>query len=191
MGKSKRKSGQFAAPGDRLGVIEEFMPGSGTYVEEGTIHSKTVGYTLLDMENRKVSVYPLSQAVNVPKVGSTVIGQVSDTKSKTSIMRIFQIGKKTLSGVFSGILYISDASASYVDSMFDVCKTGDIVKAKVVSKANRTFHLSTAESDLGVIYAFCSQCGHMLSLKAQKMQCPRCGRIEKRKISSDYGKEGM
>jgi len=191
MGKSKRKSGQFAAPGDRLGVIEEFMPGSGTYVEEGTIHSKTVGYTLLDMENRKVSVYPLSQAVNVPKVGSIVIGQVSDTQSKTAMLRIFQIGNKMLSGVFSGVLYISDASASYVDSMFDVCKTGDVVRAKVVSKANRTFHLSTAESDFGVIYAFCSRCGHMLSLKAHKIQCPQCGRIEKRKVSSYYDMESM
>jgi exosome complex component CSL4 len=191
MVKSKRKSGQFTAPGDRLGVIEEFMPGSGTYVEEGAIHSKTVGYTLLDMLNRKVSVYPLSQTVNVPKVGSTVIGQVLDTQSKTATIRIFQIGKKMLSGVFSGILYISDASASYVDSMFDVCKTGDIVKAKVVSKANRTFHLSTAENDFGVLYAFCSQCGHMLSLKIQKMHCPQCGRIEKRKIASDYGKEDL
>jgi len=191
MGKSKRKSGQFTAPGDRLGVIEEFMPGSGTYVEEGTIHSKTVGYTLLDMLNRKVSVYPLSQAVNVPKVGSIVVGQVLDTQSKTAMIRIFQIGKKMLSGVFSGILYISDASGSYVDSMFDVCKTGDIVKAKVVSKANRTFHLSTAESDFGVLYAFCSQCGYMLSLKGRKMQCSRCGKIENRKTSSDYGKEDM
>ena len=191
MGKSKRKSGQFTAPGDRLGVIEEFMPGSGTYVEEGTIHSKTVGYTLLDMLNRKVSVYPLSQAVNVPKVGSIVVGQVLDTQSKTAMIRIFQIGKKMLSGVFSGILYISDASGSYVDSMFDVCKTGDIVKAKVVSKANRTFHLSTAESDFGVLYAFCSQCGYMLSLRGRKMQCSRCGKIENRKTSSDYGKEDM
>jgi exosome complex component CSL4 len=191
MSKSKRKSGQFTAPGDRLGVIEEFTPGSGTYVEDGTIHSKTIGYTLLDMMNRKVSVYPLSQAANVPKVGSTVIGQVSDTQSKTAMLRIFQIGKKMLSGVFSGILYISDASSSYVDSMFDVCKTADIVKAKVISKANRTFHLSTAENDLGVIYAFCSQCGNMLSRKGQNMQCPQCGKTEKRKISSDYGKEDM
>lgn len=191
MSKSKRKSGQFTAPGDRLGVIEEFMPGSGTYVEEGTIHSKTIGYTLLDMMNRKVSVYPLNQTANFPKVGSTVIGQVLDTQSKTAMIRIFQIGKKMLSGVFSGVLYISDAASSFVDTMFDVCKTGDIVKAKVVSKANRTFHLSTAENDLGVIYAFCSQCGHMLSLKGQKMQCPQCGKIEKRKISSDYDKENM
>jgi len=191
MVKSKRKSGQFTAPGDRLGVIEEFVPGSGTYVEEGTIHSKTVGYTLLDMENRKVSVYPLSQAVSVPKVGSIVVGQVLDTQNKTAMLRIFQIGNKMLSGVFSGVLYISDASASYVDSMFDVCKTSDIVRAKVVSKANRTFHLSTAEGDFGVICAFCSQCGHMLSLKAQKMQCPQCGKIEKRKVSSYYGMENM
>lgn len=76
----------------------------------------------------------------------------------------------------------------YVDSMFDVCKAGDVLRATVISDKNRTFHLSTKEKDLGVVYAFCSQCGYMLEPRRQGMHCSRCGRIERRKTAFDYGK---
>lgn len=187
MRESERKSGQFVVPGDQLGVIEEFMPGSGTYVESGVIHSKVTGRTLLDMLNKKVSVYPLIHGVSVPKVGSIVVGQVSDVQSKLAILRISQIAKKLLSGNFTGMLHISDVSPDYVETMYDVGKPGDIMRAKVISNMNRTHHLSTSEKNLGVIYAFCSQCGHMLTLRRQGLRCAKCGKIEKRKIASDYG----
>lgn len=186
---SERKSGQFVVPGDQLGVIEEFMPGSGTYVEAGVIHSKVTGRTLLDMLNRKVSVYPLIHGVSVPKVGSIVVGQVSVVQNKSAILRISKIGKKLLSGNFTGILHISDVSLDYVETMYDVCKPGDIMRAKVISTMNRTHHLSTSEKNLGVIYAFCSQCGHILTLERRGLRCPNCGKIEKRKTASDYGKD--
>ena len=184
----KKKSGQFVVPGERLGVIEEFIPGPGTYVEQGTIYSKTTGFTLLDTLNKRVSVYPLTHEVGIPRTGSTVIGQVSDTRSKTAMLRILKVGKRPVSGFFTGILHISDASPSYVQTMFEVCKTGDIMRAKIVSDRNRVYHLSTAEETLGVIYAFCSQCGHILSLRRMAMRCTNCGKIEKRKTASDYGK---
>ena len=187
MSRSERKSGQFVVPGDRLGVIEEFTPGPGTYVEHGTIHSKITGRTLLDMLNKKVSVYPLIPAVSVPRTGSTVLGQALDVKSRTAMLRILKVGNRQLSGFFTGVLHISDVSPSYVETMFNVCKTGDIMRAKVISEKNRTFHLSTAEKNLGVVYAFCSQCGHILLLRGLRMRCLRCGNIEKRKVTSDYG----
>jgi len=189
MSMSERKSGLFVVPGDRLGVIEEFTPGPGTYVEQGTIHSKITGCTLLDMLNKKVSVYPLVQAASVPQIGSIVSGQVLDVKSKKAVLRILQIGKKSLSGFFTGILHISDVSPSYVETMFSICKTGDIMKAKVISDKNRTFYLSTAEKNFGVIYALCSRCGHALRLGEQGMRCSRCGSIERRKVPLDYGEE--
>jgi len=187
MSQSERKSGLFVAPGDRLGVIEEFTPGPGTYVEQGTIHSKITGCTLLDMLNKKVSVYPLVQAANVPQVGSIVSGQVLDMENKKAVLRILQVGKRSLSGFFTGILHISDVSPSYVDTMFSVCKTGDIMRAKVISNKNRTFYLSTAEKNLGVIYALCSICGNILRLGKRGMRCSRCGNIENRKVPPDYG----
>ena len=188
MNRSERKSGVFVAPGDLLDVIEEFTPGPGTYVEHGTIYSKITGCTLLDMLNKKVSVHPLVRVASVPQIGSMVSGQVLDMKGKKAVLRITQIGQRSLSGFFTGILHISEASAGYVDTMSSVCKTGDIMRAKVVSDKNRTFHLSTAEKNLGVIQAACSRCGHVLQQGKRGLQCSSCGNIERRKASTDYGK---
>jgi exosome complex component CSL4 len=186
---SKEESSQFVLPGERLGVIEEFIPDAGTYVKDGVIYSKVVGRALLDLTNKRVSVFPLIQGATVPKVGSTVLGQVSNAQSDSVGVRIFKIGDKSLSGIFTGVLHISDVQMRYVDSMFDVCKQGDILRAEVISEKNKVYHLSTKEKNLGVIYAFCSQCGYLLELRRQVMHCPRCGRIEKRKTALDYGKE--
>ncbi len=188
MDEDKKKSGQFVVPGERLGVIEEFTPGPGTYTEQGVVYSKIVGCALLDMLNKKVSVYPLMHAASVPRMGSIVTGQVSDVQGKRSTLRIFKIGEKALTGFFSGVLHVSEASPRYVETMFDVCKTGDIMRAKVISEKNRTYQLSTADNDLGVILAFCSACGHVLTLTRQNMQCVKCGKSEMRKTASDYGK---
>jgi exosome complex component CSL4 len=185
---SKRKSGQLVVPGDRLGVIEEFEPGPGTYVEEGTIYSLTTGRALMDVLNKKVTVFPGVKVSVVPRVGSDVLGQVLEVQNKQAVVRIFQVGDHAINGFFSGLLHISDVSPRYVESMYDVCKAGDIVRAKVISDKNRVFHLSTNERDLGVVYAFCSRCGNALSLRKFRMNCSVCGNLERRKSASDYGK---
>ncbi|MEM3442417.1 MAG: exosome complex RNA-binding protein Csl4 [Candidatus Bathyarchaeia archaeon] len=184
---SERKSGQFVLPGERLGVIEEFIPDAGTYIREGIIHSKFVGHALLDFLNKRVTVHPL-RGIKVPWVGSIVLGQVSNVQSENAAVRIFKLGGKQLSGIFTGILHVSDVQLRFVESMFDVCKPGDIIRAKVISEKNRVYHLSTKDRNLGVIYAFCSQCGYMLEQKRQNMFCPRCRKVEKRKTALDYGK---
>lgn len=184
---TKRQSGQFVTPGNLLGVIEEFTPGQGTYIENGRIYAKVSGRTLLDMQNKTVSVYPLARLVRIPQIGSIITGQVSSIQNKTAHVRIFKIGKDLISGVFSGLLYISDVSRSYVDSLHDAFKPGDIIRAKVISEKNRTFHLSTVDKHLGVLYAYCSQCGEFLQQKRYKLHCSACGRIEKRRFAGDYG----
>lgn len=185
---SERKSGQFVLPGERLGVIEEFIPDTGTYVKDGVIHSGVVGRALLDLLNKRVSVFPLVRGARVPKIESIVLGQVSSVQTENTSVRIFKIDDEPLSGLFAGVLHISDVQLRYVESMFDVCKPGDIIRAKVISEKNRVYHLFTKDKNLGVVYAFCSQCGHTLELKRQAMNCPRCGKIEKRKTALDYGK---
>ena len=181
-----RKNGTFIVPGDYLGVIEEFTPGQGTYIDEGRIFAKVSGRTLLDLQNKTVSVYPLVRGAKVPKVGSIVTGQVLSLQNKTANIRIFKIGKEYISGVFSGLLYISDVSRSYVDSIHDACKPGDIIRARVISEKNRIYHLSTTDKNLGVLYAFCSNCGAMLQKKRYKIYCPKCEKIEKRRVAIDY-----
>lgn len=182
------KTGQLALPGERLGVIEEFTPDAGTFVKEGVIYSKVVGRVLIDLAHKRVTVHQLTHGAKVPITGSTVVGQVASAQSETAGMRIFEIGAEEVSSGFMGILHISDAHIRYVDSMFDVCKPGDIVRAKVISEKNRTYHLSTKDRNLGVIYAFCSNCGTLLEQRRQGMHCPKCGRLERRKTAADYGR---
>ena len=185
----EQKSGHLVVPGERLGVIEEFIPDSGTYVKDGVIYSKIVGRSLLDLLNKRVSVYPLVNGELVPKVSTTVVGQIGNAQSDNVLVRIFKIENKRLSGEFSGILHISDVSDRYIDSMNDVCKPGDIVRAKVISGKNRIFHLSTNDKNLGIVYAFCSRCGNLLEPQRYELHCPKCGNTENRKIAPDYGKE--
>lgn len=186
---SGQKGGDLVLPGERLGVIEEFVPDVGTFVKDGVIYAKLVGRSMLDLATRRVSVRPVGRGVVVPRVGDTVMGQVSMVQPENAGVRIFQVGDRELTGVFSGVLHVSDVHLRYVDSMFEVCKAGDILKARVISEKNQVCHLSTKDKDLGVAYAFCSSCGGMLEARRQGMHCPKCGRIERRKIVSDYGKE--
>jgi len=185
----QKSSGNLVIPGERLGVIEEFIPDSGTYVKDGVIYSKIVGRALMDLMNKRVSVYPLVHGATIPKVSMTVMGQVGNAQSDNVLVRIFRVGPKKISGVFTGILHISDVQDRYVDSMNEVCRTGDIIRAKVISEKNQVYHLSTVEKDLGVVYGFCSLCGNLLEPQRHEMRCIKCGNVEMRKTALDYGKE--
>ncbi len=187
---SEQRSGNLVLPGERLGVIEEFIPDSGTYVKDGVIYAKIVGRALMDMLNRKVAVYPVKEGAVVPKLGIIVVGQVGNAQSDNVLVQIFEVGaKRKMTGTFGGILHISDVSDRYIDSMNEVCKPGDIIRGKVISEKNQIFHMSTADKNLGVLHAFCSRCGNVLEQRKHEMHCTKCGNIERRKTAMDYGKQ--
>ena len=182
-----KKYEKFITPGDRLGVIEEFLPGSGTYVDNGNIYSLTTGHTVMDVPKREVSVRPLVHMPVILKTGDIIIGQMTSVQDRNGTVRIFQINEKTVYA-FSGIMHVSDVSMNYVKTMSDAFKVGDIVRAKVISTANREFHLSTQDDDLGVIQASCSYCGHQLVKQKDQLQCSYCKRTAQRKITANYEK---
>lgn len=178
-----RKSGNFVFPGDYLGVIEEFLPREGTYVEDGEIYSSTTGHLLLDLNDRRISVYQKTRTPLIPREGNLVLGKVTNTRDKNLAMRIFQIEDKTLHNFFDGIMHISDVSKGYIKRMTDAYKIADIVRAKVISTKNREFHLTTQGDELGVIQAKCSFCGYNLILDKNRFKCLQCKKIRKRKIA--------
>ena len=184
------RQGTFVTPGERLSVIEEFFPGQGTYVDGGDIRASRAGFLLLNLSDRKITVFrPLEPrgASSVPRPGSTVIGEVSNTHQNYSLIRIWMVGQRHLSSFFTGLLHISNVGLS-VKSMFNVCRPGDIVRARVISVKNRIRHLSLAGRRFGVIYAFCTACGSLLKAREdKKLICENCGSLERRKLASDYG----
>jgi len=187
----EQKSGYIVLPGERLGVIEEFIPDSGTYVKDSIIYSKIVGQALMDLLNKRVSVYPLINCVVTPKVGTIVLGQVGNAQSDNALVKIFKVGNKNISGIFGGIIHISDVSDRYINSMNEVCRSGDIIRAKVISEKNQIYHLSTQDRNLGVLYGFCSRCSTVMNIDRYDVRCPKCGSIEKRKTAIDYGNEPL
>jgi len=181
-----RKSGNLVVPGEKLGVIEEFIPDSGTYEENGIIHSKRTGYVLMDYKNKKLSVYPKAHNLNVPKIGGLVVGEVTGVQNSMATVRIFKVEKKLISGSFTGMIHVSDTNFSYTENMFDAFRVTDIVRAKVISDKNGVYHLSTKGETLGVLQSFCSKCGGSLAIKGNKLQCDKCENVESRKLASDY-----
>ena len=179
----------FVVPGEELCVAEEFMPGPGTYESGGTVYSDLTGDRVVDLNSRTVRVIAKAKTPIMPTDGSTVIGQVTNAHDKSAIISIFKVDSEILGRPFTGILHISSASPRYERNMEDVCKTGDMIKAKVFNDKNRIPELTTAGRGLGVIRAYCSRCGNLLVLVNRRLQCRECGNTEHRRLVDDYGVE--
>lgn len=179
----------FVVPGEELCVAEEFMPGPGTYESGGTVYSDLTGDRVVDLNSRTVRVIAKAKTPIMPTDGSTVIGQVTNAHDKSAIVSIFKVDSEILGRPFTGILHISSASPRYERNMEDVCKTGDMIKAKVFNDKNRIPELTTAGRGLGVIRAYCSRCGNLLVLVNRRLQCRECGNTEHRRLVDDYGVE--
>jgi len=185
----ERKAGAFVYPGEQLGVIEEFLPGAGTYIENGEIYSSGTGRLSLDFNRKEISITAQTHLPRIPKADSVVVGLVVAASEKTATIKIEQLDDKELDIPFSGIMHVSDVSRTYVKNLTDALKVGDIVRAKVISTKNREFHLTIREDMLGVIKAICVICGQTLTQQRNGLRCPNCGEIARRKTAADYGKE--
>ena len=189
MTKKIGQSTQFVVPGEKLGVIEEFVPGPDTHEEKGIIYSGTTGVAKIDTINKTVDIQRKVKRPLIPEEGSIVTSTVTIAQDKVAQVSIIEINQRQVGTPFSGILHISSSSPRYERTMKEVCKTGDMVRAKVASTQNGVPQLTTIGRGLGVVKAYCSQCGHVLKLRNRLLQCPSCETIERRKIAEDYGKD--
>ncbi len=173
--------------GDYIGTIEEFLPGEGTYAEDGKIYASNMGELVLDRENHVAKVMGKQPAEL--KVGQVVYGDVAalGKNAVTVIVRKIQ-GMENEQEIKTGI-YVSNISSGYVKDPAEMFGIGDIVKGKVIKIEPNLIDLTTKENNLGVVKAFCKRCRAELK-KSEKfrdrMECPSCGNKEKRKVSDDY-----
>lgn len=179
-------------PGEILAAIEEFIPGPGTYIDEdhGVIRASVKGTATYNMATRTVEV-KADKTLKVPRPGSSAVGLVTQVRHDVVLVELYgevrlQPSPKWLyeySGRFLGAIPIANISEEYVKSIDDYYRKGDIVLVKVLNSSN-PYHLSTVEPPYGVLYAECSRCGAVLEpVNPRTMKCPRCGHVEKRKVS--------
>ncbi len=183
MTKDKTK---VAAPGELLGVEEEYVPGQNVYVEEGKLYATGSGAVEVDNQTRKIGVTAGKKAA-VPEAGDIVEGVVvPPLKDDSALVRIVAIrGKKRLNGNFTGVLHVSQVAKSYVNIIHDAVNLGDRVLAKVATSWP-PYQLSTADDDLGVLYSTCTRCGEELVMRRGGLFCRRDKLYERKKVSRSY-----
>jgi exosome complex component CSL4 len=182
------KEGDSVLPGEKLGVIEEYIPGDGTFQDEDDIIYATITGTVhIDMKERKISVEGSTRQPVYPKRNDIVFGEVQSVTKKSAIINIFQIGDTECPVTFSGYLFIKNTAGGYVEQMRDLFAPGDLVIARVQRQTDGLARLSTVGTRFGVFQASCSRCGEPLQLQGKRLECIECGNFEQRKIAQKYG----
>jgi len=174
----------FVLPGDKIGCVEEFEAGEGVYEENGELYASVAGKTII--EGRIVKIEPINR---IPKLerGDVVIGKVIDVRNSIALIKLMRkLGHdRELVRSTIGILHVSNVQSEFLSSIGSVIRFGDIVKAEILDESLK---LSIKAREMGVIKSKCSKCRSELYLDGDKLKCPKCGNVESRKVSSDYGK---
>jgi len=176
-------------PGDALCVIEEFLPGPGTYEYNGVVRAALVGSTIADLNTRVINVKPKIRGPALPKRGSIVYGIVVLIREEYAIVRLISdVNGIKYHTAFTAILHISQVTDKFIKDLFEVLRMGDIVKAKVLNDSI-PYNISIKDPKLGVVLAFCGNCGSTLKFESgDLLKCSVCNNSERRKVSIDYGK---
>ncbi len=177
----------FVFPGEKLGVVEEYQAGDGTYEEEGNVLAAQIGKPQIDTINHRVAVHsPPSKGLLLPKKGDVVIAQVVDQRKEIAFVKIIGIVDHPFFGVpFNGMLHLAQTGRLRVDSMGEVARVGDIIKGQIINDWTPR-EMNVGLREFGVIRAYCSNCGETLRLAARFLWCPNCRNREQRKIADDY-----
>ncbi|OXC69408.1 hypothetical protein AYX13_01969 [Cryptococcus neoformans] len=165
--------------------------GKGCYERNGQIVASVVGRPRRD--GAVVSVVGREETVGTVDVDSIVIGVISRLTPQQAQVTLTTLADRPLpesSEDFTGLIRIADIRLTERDKvkMGECFRLGDIVKAKVLSLGDaRSYYLSTAANELGVVYAKSEAGNPLLPVSYQEMEDEVTGKKEKRKVAKPEG----
>lgn len=174
-------------PGEEIGKTEEYLSGDNTYVDDGGIYAELTG--TVTPEGRKISVEPVVSTPPVPRLNDIVVGRIFSTRNSLALIRLKYLEgneRREMPNQEVAALHISNLEDGYVENLSDAVREGDVVRGRVTDPTPGNIDLTTVDDDLGVISARCERDNTRLQKKDSKLECPVCGRTEKRKISTEY-----
>ena len=168
-------------PGEKIALIEEYLPGDNTFEDEDSIRATTIGEIHLDSTERLASIDKQTQ-ITVPRVGDIIIGVVeANLPSMIAIMIKFVNGKKANSN-------LECVCVTRHIRKKNVALAQDVVKAEIISHINGTIHAAIDSQELGVLFTKCRKCYGTVVKMRDAVKCKDCGWIDDRKLSLDFGK---
>ncbi|WVO19222.1 uncharacterized protein IAS62_000500 [Cryptococcus decagattii] len=165
--------------------------GKGCYEHNGQILASVVGRPQRD--GAVVSVIGREETVGTVDVDSIVIGVISRLTPQQAHVTLTTLSDRPLpesSEDFTGLIRIADIRLTERDKvkMGECFRLGDLVKAKVLSLGDaRSYYLSTAANELGVVYAKSEAGNPLLPVSYQEMEDEVTGKKEKRKVAKPEG----
>ncbi|XP_063900312.1 exosome complex component CSL4-like [Zophobas morio] len=182
---------QFVIPGEKVADLKNFQCGSNTYLRGNFIYSSIVGIKNISKESKEgkkiVSVVQRNPYTAViPEVGSFVYARVISVNPRFCKCAIICVNSLPLQHDYTGIIRVRDVRATEPDKVeiYNSFRPGDIVRAEVISLGDsRSYYLSTAKNELGVIYAKSMAGEMMIPINWCEMQCPKTKVKEFRKTA--------
>ncbi|MEM3096482.1 MAG: exosome complex RNA-binding protein Csl4 [Nitrososphaerota archaeon] len=173
----------MAVPGDKLCVIEEYVPGLGTKaLDDGRVYASVFGVVEYDRVNRDVRVKPIRQPESISK-GERLLAFVKDVQDKIAVASaIARLGGRPLRYPRTGVIL-----ARRGEMLDNVVGVGDLILVTVSSIFNGMITFDISPPGCGCILAVCSRCGSTLEKRGNILECLRCGNRERRKLVLKYG----
>jgi exosome complex component CSL4 len=180
------KKGSTVLPGDKLATIEEFVPGTGSAAVGESVVSTVVGDVDPDMTNRVMNVRPVKSADDeLPKRGDYIIGYVDSAQPAVAQITILAVNNKVSDKQLNGMLSFREDRRRRSSPV----KSGDILRAKVISTTNSIYHLALEGPNTGIVKTLCSNCGgNVIALGRDRVKCRECGFVDERVLADDFVK---
>ncbi|KND01660.1 exosome non-catalytic core subunit CSL4 [Spizellomyces punctatus DAOM BR117] len=181
----------IVTPGQRLAHAGDYKVSSGTYQKDDFIYASVVGISQIlppekEGESPIITVTRHKEFNPIPDVGSIVTGRIIRVNQFSATMTIMVVGTAPCKENFQGVIRVQDVRATERDKVqiYKSFRPGDVVRAEVVSLGDaRSYYLSTAKNELGVIFAQ-SMAGYtMIPVSWEEMICPKTKVVEHRKCA--------
>lgn len=195
----------FAIPGQVLGKLSTHAPGSGTHVNDDSIHASLAGKVTTTAAPNKAGKPTLSvfsttilvQETSLPAVGSNILGRILRVQQRQLICSILAVDPAPTSIVsyssntddevqFQAVLRKEDVRAFEKDKvvMNEMFRVGDIIKAIVISLGDeKSYYISTAGNEYGVVIARSEADNPMVPASWKEMRDTVTGKGESRKVA--------
>lgn len=183
----------YRTPGEVLGRVSDYAAGLGTYEWQHKIYASVVGLQrilqpLPTAQDKRhiIEVTREREHGAVPESGLVVTAKVTKVMQKMAQVDIICVGSRVIKEKFSGLVRQQDVRASEIDKvdMYTSFRPGDIVRAEVLSLGDaRSYYLSTAKNELGVVSAKSVAGVKMIPISWQEMLCPLTNQKEPRKVA--------
>ncbi|KAL5534127.1 hypothetical protein ACEPAG_588 [Sanghuangporus baumii] len=162
--------------------------GDGLYIRDGLIRAGVIGIPQRDGSTISIQ----KRRPHPPAPNSVVLGTITRLSPLHAIISITVVDgiPLPLGEEFTGVIRSQDVRATEKDKvkLADCFRGGDVVKGLVMSLGDaRSYYVTTARNDLGVIFATSEAGATMEPLSWQEMRCPKTNKIEKRKCAKPEG----